>query len=162
MPHTEKFLNKVTFSIPRCHIKTYNRSYINSFGIRFQDECHVKKFWARIRNIGNVSSVVEFQWWQDFWTKILLFRTHHPGPPGKICGSKIEVRFFLQKWSAKLILFFLWKKKSKKFRQFLTNRNSLYSQHKMISFEYYVDSCPKILLFRTQHFWNSTTELTLN
>ena len=26
----------------------------------------------------------------------------------------------------------------------------------------YVDSCPKILLFRTHHLWNSTTKLILN
>ena len=44
-----------------------------------------------------------------------------------------------------------------RFWHFLMNHNSLTDSLKKISFEY-VDSWPKILLFRTHHLWNSTTE----
>ena len=64
------------------------------------------------------------------------------------------------------------KKKSKKFRWFLTSKNKVWFWHfltnchssteffNFFSFEL-VDSWPKILLFRTHHLWNSTTELIL-
>ena len=47
-----------------------------------------------------------------------------------------------------------------RFWHFLTNRHSSMTFW-FFSFEY-VDSRPKILLFRTHHLWNSTTELILN
>ena len=43
----------------------------------------------------------------------------------------------------------------------MTNWRSPYSQITMVSFEY-IDFWPKILLFRTHHLWNSTTELILS
>ena len=46
------------------------------------------------------------------------------------------------------------------FRHFLTNHNSLQNWFKTIFLEH-VDSWAKILLFRTHHLWNSTTDLIL-
>ena len=43
---------------------------------------------------------------------------------------------------------------------YLRNFHSLCSQNTIIFFEF-VDSGPQILLFRTHHLWNFTTELTL-
>ena len=81
-----------------------------------------------------------------------------------------EKKCFNKKWSPKLILFneflfFLnsvdfWNQKltlKLQFWHFLTNCRS---STEFFSFEY-VDSWPKILLFRTHHLWNSTTELIL-
>ena len=45
--------------------------------------------------------------------------------------------------------------------QFLTVCHLLYSQKTMISFEYYVDFRPKIMLFRSHHQRYSITDLTL-
>ena len=42
----------------------------------------------------------------------------------------------------------------------MTNWSSPYSQNTMVSFDY-IDFWPKILLFKTHHLWNSTTELIL-
>ena len=63
--------------------------------------------------------------------------------------------FFLNSvdfWHQKLTL-------NVQFWHFLSNCNSS-TELKKRSFEY-VDSWPKVLLFRTHHLWNSTTELIL-
>ena len=76
-----------------------------------------------------------------------------------------------KKWSPKLIFFNdfffnsvdFWHQKltlKVRFWHFLTNCHSLTEFFNFFSFEY-VDSWPKILLFRTHHLWNYTTELIL-
>jgi hypothetical protein len=84
---------------------------------------------------------------------------------------KLEKKICTKKWSSKLIFLndffffnsvdFVHRKLALKvrFQHFLTNHNSLQDYFKT-TFEH-VDSCAKILHFRTHHLQSSTTELTL-
>ena len=98
---------------------------------------------------------------------------------GTILESKVvqklslEKKVFTEKWSPKLIFsdeIFFWKNSvdfwhrkwtlKVQFWHFLTNCNSLKDFLKENSLKY-VDSWPKILLFRTHHLRKSMTELIL-